>query len=166
MFFVRTASERDLAKVRALLSEVFHATYDPLYGAAKTQELLDAWHSMAQLKARVDERGAEFLVADDGRRIGGMAYAHRMPDRPKTVRLRQLYVHPDLQRGGIGRDIFAELETCFPDANLLQLEVDPRNAPAIAFYRAHGLVDAGEFVEAAGVAAGLPALVMEKTLAG
>ena len=31
--FVRTAGERDLAEVRALLVETWHATYDAIYGA-------------------------------------------------------------------------------------------------------------------------------------
>lgn len=37
MYFVRTASARDLDKVRALLNETWHATYDNLYGAAKVE---------------------------------------------------------------------------------------------------------------------------------
>ena len=37
--FVRTASERDLAAVRALLVETWHATYDAIYGGKRVTEI-------------------------------------------------------------------------------------------------------------------------------
>ncbi len=51
MMFVRTASERDLVAIRALLVETWHATYDAIYGAAKVTEITDEWHSIASLRA-------------------------------------------------------------------------------------------------------------------
>ena len=122
MFFVRTASERDLAKVSALLAETWHATYDALYGAEKVSELTAKWHSVATLKARLERRDAEFVVADDGSALAGMGYAAMAKDRPKAAMLHQLYVLPRFQAQGIGRDMFAELETCFPDASTMRLE--------------------------------------------
>lgn len=164
MFFVRTASRGDLEKVRALLADCFHATYDRFYGPEKVRELLEGWHSRPALERRLDEKGSEFLVADDGKRIGGMAYARRKDSRPETVVLHQLYVHPDCHRQGIGRDIFAELETCFPGADTMELEVEPKNEQAIAFYGAHGFVPFEEIEFETGIAKGLKALVMRKTL--
>ncbi|PZU22111.1 MAG: GNAT family N-acetyltransferase [Shinella sp.] len=164
MFFVRTASRSDLEKVRALLAASFHATYDDLYGPKKVQELIDAWHGAATLEKHLEAKGAEFLVADDGKRIGGMAYARRKDDRPETVVLHQLYVHPDCHRQGIGRDIFAELETCFPGVDLMELEVEPRNTKAVAFYSAHGFVPVEEVEIESGPAKGLKALIMHKPL--
>ncbi|TKB80701.1 MAG: GNAT family N-acetyltransferase, partial [Mesorhizobium sp.] len=99
--FVRTASERDLAAVRALLVETWHATYDAIYGAARVTEITDEWHSIAALKARLTRPNSEFLLADDGKSIGGMAFAAATTD-PGIVMLNQLYVHPAWQRQGIG----------------------------------------------------------------
>lgn len=164
MFFVRTASRNDLEKVRALLAEAFHATYDGLYGVSKVKELLDGWNSPAALERRLEEKGAEFLVADDGKRLGGVAYARRKDARPETVVLHQLYVHPAFHRQGIGRDIFAELETCFPGADTMELEVEPKNDSAIAFYSAHGFLPAEEATFESGPAKGLTFLVMRKPL--
>ena len=166
MFFVRTASERDLAKVAALLSETWHATYDALYGAEKVAEISARWHSVPALKTRLENPDGEFVVADDGRELAGMGYAAKSRTRPKTALLHQLYVLPRFQRQGIGRDLFAELETCFPDATAMQLEVDPRNAGAIAFYEAHGFVKVGETPHTADAVSGLPLHVYEKPLAG
>lgn len=166
MFFVRTASEQDLEKVRALLGETWHATYDRIYGVEKVNELHASWHSLAALKARLANKNSEFLVADDGRTIGGMGYAAMSTEMTKTVMLYMLYVSPSHQRGGIGRDIFAELETCFPDAEIMRLDVDPQNEAAIAFYTAHGFVEAGRSDNSGQGQSGLPTLIFEKPLAG
>lgn len=164
MFFVRTASREDLEKVRALLADAFHSTYDELYGTQKVQQLIDHWQSREALARQLDAPNAEFLVADDGKRIGGMAFAQRKDTRPETVILQQLYVHPACHRQGIGRDIFAEIETCFPGADTMELEVEPRNEKAIAFYLAHGFEPVEEILIGNGPASGLKALVMRKAL--
>ena len=164
MFFVRTASLKDAEALRTLLSETFHATYDALYGEAKVRELVDAWHSVPALKARIEKKGGEFLVADDGRELGGMAYAAMSTKMAKTAFLHQLYVRPSCQRMGIGRDLFAEVETCFPDAEILRLEVDPQNAGAIAFYEAHDFVEVDRTKNCGGPDSGIEALIMEKPL--
>lgn len=164
MFFVRTASERDLVAVGALLAETWHATYDGLYGAEKVSEITARWHSLPALKARLERKDSEFVVADNGRELAGMGYAAMSRERPKTALLHQLYVAPRHQRQGIGRDMFAELETCFPDADTMRLEVDPRNAPAVAFYLAHGFVKVGEAPHTADDVSGVPLDVYEKPL--
>ncbi|HCL64228.1 MAG TPA: GNAT family N-acetyltransferase [Rhizobium sp.] len=164
MFFVRTAGPQDVEALRGLLSETFHVTYDQFYGPEKVQQLIDAWHSLPALKARMEKKGGEFLVADDGKQLGGMAYAAMSPKMAKTAMLHQLYVRPSCQRMGIGRDLFAEVETCFPDAEIMRLEVEPRNEAAIAFYTAHGFVEVDRTTSCGSPESGLPAIIMEKTL--
>jgi ribosomal protein S18 acetylase RimI-like enzyme len=165
VYFVRTASERDLDKVRALLVETFHATYDALLGAPKVDELVATLFSSAALKARLANKNAEFLVADSGKDIGGVGYAAMSSEMSKTAMLHLLYVRPSLQREGIGRDIFAELETCFPAAEIMRLEVEPRNEPAIDFYRRLGFTDVGQNDNSGPGQSGIPALILEKPLA-
>ena len=161
---MRTASERDLAKVSALLGETWHATYDALYGAAKVEELTEKWHSVPALKARLARKDAEFVVADNGKDIGGMGYAAMSETLKKGVVLHQLYVHPSFQRQGIGRDMFAELETCFPDAEFMQLEVDPQNRAALSFYEGLGFRKIGETSNCGDGQSGIAAIIMEKPL--
>lgn len=165
MFFVRTASERDLKKVRDLLGETWRATYADRYGAEKVATFHDTRHSLSALKVYLDQPSGEFLVADNGSEIAGMAYAAPAKDMAKTINLYMLYVHPEHQRQGIGRDLFAEVESCFPDAEIMRLDVDQDNAGAIAFYAAHGFEEVGR-IQADGDDAepGLPALILEKPL--
>lgn len=160
--FVRTAGDRDLAAIRALLVETWHATYDGIYGAAKVTEIIDEWHSIASLKVRLTKPVSEFLVADDGKRIGGVAFAESI-DSGKLVVLKQLYVLPDLQGRGIGGMLIDEVIESFPEARAIRLEVEEQNTRAIAFYEANGFVRSGDVGEQA---SGKPMLVYRRPLVG
>ena len=162
--FVRTAGERDLEAVRALLVETWHATYDAIYGAAKVTAMTDSWHSITELKARMAQPRSEFVVADDGVMIAGMAFA-AADESGKTVTLRQLYVHPSSQGRGIGGMLLDEVVESFPDAERISLEVDPENRRAIAFYEAQGFRHVGATPHCGGDALALPALIYERLLA-
>ncbi|MCJ8518950.1 N-acetylglutamate synthase-like GNAT family acetyltransferase [Pseudorhizobium tarimense] len=164
VYFVRTAGEEDVEKIRALLAETFHATYDPFYGAEKVTQLIAGWHSPAAIRSRIGKKDGEFLVADSGRDIGGIGYAAMYPKMEKTVMLHQLYVRPSVQGEGIGRDIFAELETCFPDTEIMRVEVALQNLRAISFYERLGFTEVDRMEEWGGPNSGLPAVVLEKPM--
>lgn len=164
MYFVRTASARDLDKIHALLVETWHATYDPLYGADKVEALIARMLTPASLKQRLEKKDAEFVVADDGKQLGGIGYAALSDETAKLALLHMLYVRPSAQRQGVGRDIFAELETCFPDADRMRLDVEPENASAIAFYKGLGFDEVGRNENAGPKQSGIPALVFERSL--
>lgn len=161
--FVRTASERDVQAVLALLVETWHATYDDIYGSTKVTEISDDWHSVASLKAQLAKPYSEFLVADDGRTIGGMTFASTGADG-KTIMLHQLYVRPSHQGQGIGGMLLDEVIDSFHDAERITLEVDEANASAIAFYRAQDFVEAGRTANCGNDQSGIPALVFERRL--
>tara|TARA_R110002020_G_scaffold66877_8_gene175645 strand:- start:1315 stop:1812 length:498 start_codon:yes stop_codon:yes gene_type:complete len=165
MFFVRSASARDLAAIRDVLAETWRATYGPFYGAARVEEIIADWHSDEAVTADLNKPGGEYLVADDGKMIGGVAFASYSPES-HIVSLHQLYVRPECQGLGVGRDLFAEIETCFPGAQSLTLEVDPGNEPAIAFYKAHGMEETGRTDNCGKGQSGIPALILSKPLAG
>ena len=164
MFFIRSASEGDLAKVSALLGRSWHATYDDVYGVDKVAAITAEWHSPAALKQRLQRPDSEFVVADDGRRIGGMAYAAMDKDEADVVVLHQIYVDPELTGQGIGRDLFAEIETCFPKAQRMRLEVEPKNERAIRFYSGLGFAEVGWTKNCGSSQSGIEARILEKTL--
>ncbi|MDP3895610.1 MAG: GNAT family N-acetyltransferase [Mesorhizobium sp.] len=137
--FVRTAGERDLDAVRALLVETWHDTYDSLYGATRVSEITDEWHSIDALRRQLILPNADFLVADDGTQLGGMAFASATAD-PKIVMLRQLYVRPGQQGRGIGGMLLEEIESSFFDSTHLRVEVEERLPKAVAFYLGEGFV--------------------------
>ena len=161
--FVRTASRRDLEAVRALLVETWHDTYDSLYGIERVTAITGDWHSIAALEARLDTPNTEFLVADDGKAIGGMAFATTVDDG-RTVMLHQLYVRPGMQGRGIGGLLLDEIEGCFPGADKVRLEVEEKNAKAVAFYLAQGFSQVGRTANCGSEQSGIPALVFERPI--
>ena len=161
--FVRTAGERDLAAIRALLVETWHATYDAICGVGRVTEITDRWHSVASLRSRLTRPNSEFLVADDGTRLGGVAFAESSDDG-EQVTLRQLYVLPSLQGRGIGGMLLDEVIDSFPEASAISVEVEERNAKAVAFCEANGFVRTADVGEHAGETG--HTLVLRRSLAG
>lgn len=164
MFFVRTATDRDLASIHELLLAAYRNTYEPIHGAEKVSAMNASWNTQTVLRSLIADTAGEFLVADDGKRLGGIAYATPSRALPKTVMLSKLYVHPDWKRQGIGQALLAEVETCFPTAERLRLEVDLENADAIAFYHAHGFEAVGRTENCGAGQSGIPAHILEKVL--
>lgn len=163
--FVRTAGERDLAAIRALLVETWHATYDAIYGVERIDRTIAIWCAPAKLKARIERPDAEFLVADDGKRIGGVAYAESA-EQGALVDLEQLHVAPDLQGRGIGGMLLDEVMESFPEARAVRVEVAEANERAIAFYVANGFVEIRRADNRGPDQSGIASLFLERSLIG
>jgi ribosomal protein S18 acetylase RimI-like enzyme len=162
--FIRTAGDRDLEAIRSLLVDTWHATYDSLYGVDRVTAITDEWHSRGALRARLDRPGSEFIVADTGEKIVGMAFA-TLQDEGKTILLHQIYVRPDMQGRGIGGLLLDEIEDAFPGAERLRLEVDPANSRAVAFYLGQAFEKVGATADCGGTT-GLPADIYERPVPG
>lgn len=163
--FVRTAGRKDVEAIRDLLARTWLDTYEPLHGAEVVRRLTSAWHSPSALERQVDRPDSEFLVADDGERIGGVAFASSA-EEGKLVTVHQLYVLPELQGRGIGSMLLDEICDCFPDVERIRLEVDAANHRAIAFYISQGFLEVGKVANCGSAESGIPALVMERAADG
>ncbi|TPK82636.1 MULTISPECIES: GNAT family N-acetyltransferase [unclassified Mesorhizobium] len=161
--FVRTAGERDLGAIRTLLVETWHATYDAIYGAGRINEVIDIWYSPAKLKASLERPNAEFLVADDSKRIGGVAHAESA-EGGAVVDLHQLLVAPDLQGRGIGGMLLDEVIESFPEARAIRLQVAEQNRRAVAFYLGNGFVQIGRTDNHGSGQSGIAELILERSL--
>jgi ribosomal protein S18 acetylase RimI-like enzyme len=159
---IRPVTPADLAAVRDVLVATWHATYDTILGTEQVDAIIAAWHSMEALERQRLAPGSSFLVAEVSGRVVATAFAR--PGADDHIVLSQLYVIPDAQGRGIGRQL---LETClaaFPHATAVQLEVEPRNARAINFYERVGfrVVDTGD--GCCGYGLSIHHLVMEKPI--
>lgn len=161
-FYIRTAMAKDLPEVSALLGVTWHATYDRLYGAEKVAAITAEWHSVAALQRRLDRPNSEFLLADDGKSLLGMAFATASG---RLVTLHQLYVLPAHQGCGVGAQLLDEVLECFFDADRITLEVDPGNAGAIDFYKRRGFAETGRTENCGTGQSGIPALIFARQLA-
>ncbi len=158
--WIRTAGERDLPTIHALLVETWHDTYDAIYGVEKVSEINDTWHTLDRLRERLTQPGTEFIVADNGEKICGVAFAST--DDGKLIQLHQLYVSPLVQGQGAGKLLLEEIAMCFPDMRCIRLEVEESNSSAVAFYAHLGFAEAGRTENCGAPDSGLPALVLEK----
>ena len=160
--FIRTASERDLPAISKLIGETWHATYDGIYGVETVDRITASFHSVVALKKRFDWPRSEFLVADDGKAIAGMAFAAALGDQSRIVDLHELDVHPAMQGRGIGGMLLQEIEESFFESEILRLELDSRNARAIGFFTVEGFSQTGRRTVEGSLAATM--LVFEKSL--
>jgi ribosomal protein S18 acetylase RimI-like enzyme len=160
---IRFVTQSDLAAVRHVLVTTWHATYDAILGNQQVEAITAAWHSMEALEQQRLAPGSSFLVAEVDGRVVATASARSAADG--RIMLSRLYVLPELQRRGIGRQLLAASLAAFPQARTIQLEVEPRNVHAIAFYERAGfrVVDEGD--DCGGCGSGIRHLVMEKRLA-
>ena len=160
--FVRTASEADLPAVSALLGVIWHATYDSLYGADLVEKITRGHHSVEELTKQLLRPHSEFLAADDGKAIAGVAYAAAPGDDARIVNLHALHILPAMQGRGVGGMLLQEIEESFFESERLRLEIDARNERATGFFESQGYVKAGSRqIEGALVAT---MLVYEKSL--
>ena len=127
IFFIRSAGEGDLAAVARLIE-----TREP-----------EAARSVQNLKADLARPDSEFVLADDGQRIGGMGYAAMAAGEGDVVVLHRLIVDAEFEGQGLGRDLFAELETCFPDAKRMRVEVGKQDEAARRFFLGLGFAEVG-----------------------
>ena len=160
--FIRSATAKDLPQAEQLLRQAFHAAYDEIHGSARIEEVSRHWHSPAALKAQLDRAWSEFLLADTGSRIAGIAYASQSSE--DFVMLHQLYVAPDLTGQGIGGQLVTECFDAFPEAKAFRLEVDEKNPRAIAFYQGFGFREISRTQNCGREGSNMPAIIMERRM--
>ncbi len=160
--WIRSADHDDLKNVRELLERTWHATYDEVYGVDKVNSINESWHSLDALRKRLNKPYSEFVIADDGEEILGVAYASLSDER--TAMLHQLYINPEAQGRGAGRALLVEMESAFPSATKIRLEVEEANEKAIDFYRNQGYREVGRTENCGTRDSGIPALIFEKSL--
>lgn len=154
---IRKATGADLGAVQRVLVETWHATYDDLFGREKVDELTAAWHAMPVLERQLASPDATRLVAERGGAIVGTALATRAGDH---VKLDQIYVVPAAHGTGVGQALLDAVVAAVPVLPV-RLEVEPRNARAIAFYAKSGFARIGE-VTCCGRHSGIPADLYER----
>lgn len=139
---VRSATEADAAAVGAIYG------HHVLHGLGTFEEVPPSDAEMAQRIAAVIGRGLPYLVAEDGGRIVGFAYA--APFRPRAAYRYtaedSVYIHPDFLGRGIGKALVAEVIAACERLGLRQLVAvigDSANAGSIGLHRSLGFEPTG-----------------------
>lgn len=160
---IRKAVVGDSEALSALLVSTWHATYDRLYGEARVKEITSKWHSFNVLASQIANEGLVTLVAERHGKIIGTATGRPASSAslPKLVRL---YVAPNEQGAGVGFSLHQALVGAIGNPVDIELEVEPSNDRAVAFYGRLGYV-VDRPVAQCGGEADLPAIVMRRSKA-
>ncbi|MEL7465674.1 MAG: GNAT family N-acetyltransferase [Pseudomonadota bacterium] len=142
---VREALHDDAEEIAALHVAVWRATYRDLAPQAAIDALdeakrLPAWRSYIA----APPPSAVFAASDEGRIIGVVA---AIGEGEGEAEVKHLYVRPERRGDRIGRVLlaFAARKLIADGVGTIRLAVVAGNAPARAFYKSLGGVEAGEF---------------------
>jgi ribosomal protein S18 acetylase RimI-like enzyme len=159
----RPVTLKDLPAVHAVLTETWHATYDPLYGAVRVGEITGQWHAIPNLErelARVSPGETAFMAGLWDGRVVATASARRLDEA--GAQLDRLYVRPPYQGLGIGAALLDAVVEAVMPAGRIRLEVDPGNASAIKFYTHLGFEHVSKTSDCGGGGFGIAAHVYER----
>lgn len=158
---IRRGVAGDAEAVSALLLEVWHDTYDRLFGAEKVADISRQWHSAEVLGQQIAAPDHLFLVAAQSTGLCGHAYAFVGEDG--EFQLSRIYVRPEAQGKGLGKALLDKVVAGFPNTSKITLEVHEKQFSAHRFYLANGFAIVGDTAHC-GAASDIPALIMERKL--
>ena len=142
MPLIRPSRDTDVAAITALYAHhVLHGT-----GTFETEPPTEA--DVAQRRRDVLARGLPWLVAEDEGRVVGLAYCNWFKPRAayRFSAEDSIYLHPDVQRRGLGRALLAELANQAGRAGVRKLIAvigDLANAGSIGLHRSLGFSQVG-----------------------
>jgi ribosomal protein S18 acetylase RimI-like enzyme len=133
MINIEKVTVKDIPEVKQLLSYTWKDTYGSFLSAKTIEKVTTVWHHPEALKSQAENPAIYFAVAkDENSRIVGLITVGRIDQ--KSVHMGRLYVHPDVQRQGIGSQLFTAALKAFPNAQVMRLEVEEENKKGVSFY--------------------------------
>lgn len=148
MIHIVKATTEDIPVIRQLAEQAFPDTYREILSPEQIDYMME-WMYSAESLVRQMEEGHVFYIAYDGDGVP-VGYVSIQPEGKDVYHLQKLYVLPERQGEGIGRQLFStavsEVKRLCPEARRMQLNVNRHNK-AYDFYCRMGMrkVDEGDF---------------------
>jgi len=154
------ATVQDVPTIKEVLRETWHDTYASLLPKSAIEAITSQWHAPELLTEQVQNPDIYFAIARDGGAVAGVITAQKQDD---AVVVGRLYVRPQYQGRGIGRQLLESSYHAFVDARTVRLTVEAENRKGVAFYAKEGFRETARISEeVAGTS--LENVVMEKAL--
>lgn len=125
-----------LEPLRELLRICWTDTYTGILPDDVIRTAIETWQSKDVITSGLSNPNAYYAGYSEDGALLGMVAARMVDD--STLRIAQLYVHPEHQRKGIGRELMDAAVGHFDKAETVTLEVEEANPKGIAFYRKYG----------------------------
>lgn len=136
---IRPMTAADIEPLRALAREIWVRHYTPIIGSAQIEYMLAQRYSAVVLSDELarDDMGWDVLFV--GEKMQGYA-SYFVADDRHTLKLDKLYIHPNLQRGGYGRQMLVRVieRARAQGCGMIELAVNKRNVNAISAYEKWG----------------------------
>ena len=138
---IKPARVEDLPAICELAAVIWHAHYPGIISRAQIDYMLARMYSLETMRAEIQSLGIHYerLLLDDA--VTGFASYGPTGD-PKTWKLHKLYLLPDQHGHGLGSKLLRHCESQAHalGAQRLLLNVNKRNARAIAAYQRNSFV--------------------------
>ncbi|PIR80133.1 MAG: hypothetical protein COU25_01640 [Candidatus Levybacteria bacterium CG10_big_fil_rev_8_21_14_0_10_35_13] len=133
MLSVKKALIKDIPEIKKVLKETWITTYGTLFSKDAINKITSDWHSSERIAFSINDPESFTIVAknEDGK-IVGLATARRK--NKSTLNLSRLYVLPNFQKKGIGKELLNKALFYFDNIKNVTLEVEEMNKNAIEFY--------------------------------
>lgn len=133
---VRPLVAGDVDELRQLLKECWLDTYTGILPDSVIRNAISSWQSRENLLRGLNNvRAYHAGYTVDGKLVG-MVSVGKLDQ--ETLKVFQLYVHPNHQRKGIGRLLMDAALAHYVDIRKVVLEVEVGNQKGISFYRKYG----------------------------
>jgi ribosomal protein S18 acetylase RimI-like enzyme len=165
MLTITTASEADFPIIRKIAYETWPITYSNILSETQLHYMLGNFYSDATLHLNLTEKGHRFLlITDESGVLGFASYEHHY-QKNKVTHLHKLYVLPNVQGKGAGKQLLDEVERLAQEQQQksVSLNVNKFNN-AYAFYLKNGYEKIGEIDIPIGDGFLMEDFVMEKKL--
>lgn len=160
---IRPVTPPDVPAISALAREIWQATYPGIITQEQIEFMLEQRYGYERLYNDLEQADKWLDQAFlDGRRIG-FAFSEQYRGEFK---LDKLYIHPDVQRQGVGGQLIAHVAERAKKLGYpcVILAVNKRNEKAIGSYRKYGFVVREAIVDDIGRGYVMDDYVMEKKL--
>lgn len=144
-FSIRPASVEDIPMIQGMAEVVFRLTYADILSPEQMEYMMDWMYSEDSLREQIAAPGKAFYIAYSGCTPAGYVSFEadgNTEDGRERFHLQKLYVLPEYQHSGLGRQMFGFvkdlLHEWYPDGCRIELNVNRKN-PAVGFYEHLGM---------------------------
>ena len=157
---IERAAAQDVPTIKEVLRAAWHDTYASLLPKAAIESITSQWHAPELLTEQIQNPEIYFAIARDGAVVAGVITARKQDD---AIVVGRLYVLPQYQRRGIGRQLLESSYGAFRGAQRVRLTVEAENRKGVSFYAKQGFRETARISEEV-AGARLENVVMEKPL--
>lgn len=149
-FNIRRATVEDIPIIQSMADVVFRKTYANILSPEQMEYMMGWMYSTSSLQSQIEGEGNAFYIAFFAEvpaayvsfEQNGSTY-----DGAKIFHLQKLYILPEYQHSGLGRQLFEFVKKFLSDhySERCRIELNVnRSNPAVGFYEHIGLVRTGQ----------------------